>query len=67
MAVPSGSLPVYSVDTEAEAKLLLTLACPTNMHGEYVAPELVEDQTLDNLQKFSDRLDRTYNAMKGTD
>jgi len=55
---------VFSVDTEQEAKELLTLACETNVRGQYLARELVFDQTLDNLQAFSNRLDRTYEWMK---
>ena len=56
MTVPNGSLPVFSCDTEEEAASLITLACPINLKGESVAPELVEEQTLENLAKFSDRL-----------
>lgn len=51
-----GFLPVFSVNTEEEAKRLLVLACPINLEGEYVAAELVHEQTFENLQAFSDRL-----------
>lgn len=54
--IPDGALPVFSVDTEEDAKNLLTAACPTNIKGEWFAPELARDQTLDNLNAFSDRL-----------
>ena len=56
MSVPDGSLPVFSCDTEEEAESLLTHACPLNPLGEYIAPELAEEQTLENLAKFSVRL-----------
>jgi hypothetical protein len=59
-----GFLPVYSVDSEEEARRLLVAACPTNLDGEFIAPELVERQTLDNLERFGERLDRIYQAMK---
>lgn len=49
-------MPVFSVGDEKEARELLTLACSTNLRGEYVAEELVMEQTLDNLDRFSDRL-----------
>ena len=62
---PSGFLPVYSVDTEDEAKRLLTLACPTNNAGEFVAPELATEQTLDNRFAFGERLARVHAQMKG--
>lgn len=55
---PPGHLPVYSVDTEEEAEQLLTAACETNYEGEYVARELAEEQTIDNLAAFSERLHR---------
>ncbi len=58
-----GSLPVFSVDTEEEARSLLSLACERNMRGEYVARELVVNQTLENLQKFSDRLAAVWEWM----
>jgi hypothetical protein len=51
---------VFSVTDAEEAKRLLTLACSTNYAGQYVARELVEHQTLDNLQAFGDRLADIY-------
>ena len=53
---PDGMLPVYSVDTEEQAHKLLVAACGTNNDGEFIAKELVHDQTLDNLYAFGDRL-----------
>ncbi len=64
MTVPSGHLPVFSVDTEKEAKDLIVLACETNGRGEYVARELVMEQTLDNLERFSDRLAKAWAFMQ---
>ncbi len=55
-----GCLPVFSVDTKEEAESLLSLACEMSYGGEYIARELVEEQTLENLQKFSDRLARVW-------
>lgn len=55
---------MYSVETEEEAKKLVGLVCPRGLGGDYVAPDLVEDQTLENLAKFSHRLDRGYKLMK---
>lgn len=51
-----GSLPVYSADTEEEAKRIVVLTCGTTADGEYFARELAEEQTLENLGAFSDRL-----------
>ena len=57
---PSGSLPVFSVETEEEAVKLLALACETNLAGQFIARELVEDQTLDALLAFGRRLEGIY-------
>ena len=54
--VDDGFLPVFSVDTENEARALLTMTCSHNQHGEFVARELLLEQTLDNLDAFSLRL-----------
>lgn len=47
---------MYSVDTEKQARTLIAAACPLSLSGKYVAPELVEEQTFENLADFSDRL-----------
>lgn len=60
-----GFLPIFSVDTEQEAIDLLTEVCPRNVEGEFVARELVEEeQTLENLYAFGDRLRDRYARMK---
>lgn len=51
-----GFLPVFSVNTEEDAKKLLTVACGTNEQGEFIARELAHEQTLENLYAFGDRL-----------
>lgn len=40
------------------------MTCPTNLRHEYVAPDLAVEQTLENLEKFSDRLDRAHEVIK---
>lgn len=62
--VPDGTLPIFSVNTEEEARTLITLTCPTNLNGEHIAPELAREQTLKNLYAFGDRLRRGYALMK---
>jgi hypothetical protein len=56
-------LPVYSVQTEEEAARLLALACPRNYQGQYVAPELAAEQTLERLLAFGERLDGLYRKL----
>jgi hypothetical protein len=53
-------LPVFSVDTEEDAKQLITLCCPRDAAGIFYARELAHEQTLENLQAFSDKLARGY-------
>ena len=55
---------MYSVSDEQEARDLLVRACGTNLQGEFVAAELVEEQTLDNLAAFSDRLDGVHTLLR---
>ncbi len=62
--VPQGHLPVYSVDSEEEARQLIVLACETNLKGEYIAKELALEQTLENLHAFGERLAATHELMK---
>lgn len=63
-SVPNGFLPVYSVDTEKEAHQLLVVACPRDLDGEFVARELVHEQTLENLKAFGERLAATHKLLK---
>lgn len=62
--IDDGFLPAFSVNTEAEARQLLTLTCPTNRDGDFVAPELAREQTLENLDAFGDRLERGWRIMQ---
>lgn len=61
--IPDGTLPVFSVETEQEARDLIVLTCPRNLAGEYVAPELAQEQTLENLDAFGDRLRTGYRLL----
>ena len=56
--VETGFLPVFSVDTENEARNLLHLSCGTDFNGEFIAKELTQDQSLENLNALGDRLKR---------
>ena len=55
-----GFLPVFSVWTEQEAEALIVATCPTDMDGNYYARELVEEQTLENLENYSTHLDQIH-------
>lgn len=62
-SVPEGFLPVFSVDSDDEARALIVAACPRGLDGEYYARELAEAQTLANLEAFSTKLDRIHDIM----
>ena len=47
---------MFGTYTEKQAQDLIVAACETNVAGEYVARELATEQTLENLELFSDRL-----------
>ena len=54
---------MYSVGTEDEAEELLVMACETNLQGRFVARELVQEQTFENLEKFGLRLGRYHDIL----
>lgn len=62
--IPDGRLPVFSTDTEEEAQRLIVLCCPRDRDGHYFARELATEQTLENLQRFSDRLAHGWTLLK---
>ena len=61
--IPRGRLPVFSVADDEEAQALIVLACERDGAGQYVARELVREQTLENLEAFSTRLDRAHDHL----
>lgn len=62
--IPKGRLPIFSVDTEEEAKTIIIMTCKRDMKGNYYAPELAEEQTLERLYAFGDRLRAAYARLK---
>ena len=64
--LPKGTLPVFSTNTEQEAHSLIVMCCPMDLDGHYYARELAGEgqQTLENLQKFSDRLAAAWQRLK---
>ena len=52
---------MFTTNTPEEAELLITLACPLTYDGKArIAPELAEEQTIENLHAFSARLADLY-------
>ncbi len=51
------------MDTEEEAHLLIATACRLDLDGNYYAPELAEEQTLERLYAFGDRLHQLQEAL----
>jgi len=74
--VPKGFLPVYSVDTIAEAKHLVRAVCKLGYDGKYYSEALAVaretearthaeiDRQLDSLDVFSDQLDNAHERIK---
>ncbi len=62
--IPKGYLPVFSVDTDVEAETLIIMTCPRDGEGNYYARELAQEQTIENLQAFSDKLARAWEHMQ---
>ena len=54
---------MFSVGTDEEAERLLTLCCPKSVNGEYLARELTAEQSLENLEAFSKRLEEGHNRL----
>jgi hypothetical protein len=52
------------VDTEFEAGSLILLTCQRSLSGGMFAPELADEQTIDNLIQFSHRLHKAYKLMR---
>lgn len=63
--VPEGHLPVFSTVSEEEAKQIVIATCELGTDGEYYARELAEEQTIENLRKFSDRLAEKFDIIQG--
>lgn len=61
--MPKGHLPVFSVDTEEEAKELIVGACQTDTAGNYYAQDLVFEQTLENLEKFGGKIATVHHRL----
>lgn len=55
---------MFSVDTEEQAQQLIILTCPRDDRGIHYARELAHEQTLENLQAFSDKLARGWDIMQ---
>lgn len=65
---PRGHLIAASVDTEQEAKQLISRCCEPVTYGPqrkpgFLAQELEREQTLDNLYAFGARLEAEYQKM----
>lgn len=67
-------MPVYSVETEKTAKLLVTMSCKLGLDGEYYAPELIDmdtqaphvgDLRIHHFVEFGLRLQSLHNERLG--
>ena len=63
---PNGFLPVFTVDTEEEARSVVAATCKLGLDGNYFSPELAEEQSLDVLDRFADRCRKAWNDLRRT-
>ena len=72
--LPDGTLPVFSVADEKEAKSLIVATCELSEDGNYIARELYEsrivrddppDKALEALWAFGDRLAQMHERLAG--
>lgn len=61
--VPNGSLPIFSVDTEEEARSLVVAACPRGYDGKYYSRELIANRTLETLYVFGEKIASYHDKM----
>lgn len=57
---------MFSVNTEEQAKMLIVMTCPRDDAGTYYARELAGEQNLENLRKFSDKLQAAWDHWGAT-
>lgn len=62
-ACPDGYLPVFSVDTEEQAHQVIVGTCSRGLDGEYYSHDLAREQTLENLIKLGDKMERVYDLI----
>lgn len=54
---------MFSVADHEEANDLLVMCCPTTADGKFYARELAQEQTPENLEAFSERIDRAHDRL----
>lgn len=59
-ACPEGFLPIFSVNTEVEAKRLIAATCSLGLDGSYYSTEMARDQSLDQFARFGQKLALVY-------
>lgn len=58
---------MFSVGDPAEAKALIVATCSIGLDGRYYAVELANEQTLENLELFSQKLEHVHSKyFRGT-
>lgn len=61
--MPDGALPVFSVDTEEEAKLLIISTCPKDYEGNYYSRELAANRTIPTLFAFGEKIAKIHDIL----
>ena len=59
-ACPEGFLPIFSVNSEDEAKRLLVVTCSLGPDRHYYSNEMAADQSIEQFARFGQKLARAY-------
>jgi len=63
-ACPDGFLPVFSVDTDEEARKLIVATCSRDADGNYYSHDLAAEQSLERLNYLGEKMERVYRMLK---
>lgn len=59
-AKPRGFLPVFSTDTEEEARSVIVATCSRGLDGKYYSHDLAREQSIEVLFALSEKMARAY-------
>lgn len=54
---------MFSTDTEEQARSVIVATCSRGLDGQYYSHDLAADQTLENLDRLGDKMERAYNMI----
>jgi hypothetical protein len=55
---------VFSTDTEEQARSVIVGTCSLGIDGQYYSHDLAAEQTLENLTRLGDKMERVYDLIQ---